>query len=84
MQRFAHLLTEKAIDTINIGLMEMAQLSQNTFTPDFVLIGMLQQEESLLVSVFERMKSGDKYPSSRLGLTASPYLLILRCTELID
>ena len=55
MQRFAHLFTEKVMEAINIGLMEMAQISQNTFTPDFVLIGMLQQEESLLLSVFERM-----------------------------
>ena len=55
MQRFAHLFTEKVMEAINIGLMEMAQISQNIFTPDFVLIGMLQQEESLLLSVFERM-----------------------------
>ncbi len=66
VQRFAHLLTEKAIETINIGLMEMAQLSQNTFTPDFVLIGMLQQEESLLVSVFERMSLDAAGVKSRL------------------
>ena len=57
MQRFAHLFTEKVMEAINIGLMEMAQISQNTFTPDFVLIGMLQQEDSLLLSVFERMAS---------------------------
>ncbi|MCZ6700097.1 MAG: AAA family ATPase [bacterium] len=55
MQRFAHLFTEKVMEAINIGLMEMAQISQNTFTPDFILIGMLQQEDSLLLSVFERM-----------------------------
>ena len=55
MQPFAHLFTEKVMEAINIGLMEMAQISQNTFTPDFVLIGMLQQEDSLLLSVFERM-----------------------------
>ncbi len=55
MQLFAHLFTEKVMEAINIGLMEMAQISQNTFTPDFILIGMLQQEDSLLLSVFERM-----------------------------
>ena len=43
-QKYLRICTEKVIQAINIGTMELANMRQNVFTPDFILLGLLEQE----------------------------------------
>ena len=47
-QKYLRICTEKVIQAINIGTMELANMRQNVFTPDFILLGLLEQEETMV------------------------------------
>lgn len=58
-QKYLRLCTEKVIHAINIGTMELANLRQTIFTPEFILLGIIEQEGSIVHTIFETM---DKNP----------------------
>ena len=47
LQQHVRHLTDKAIEALNVGSVEMVNLHQNLLTPDFILIGLLEQEDSI-------------------------------------
>lgn len=47
--------TERVIEAINIGSMELVNLRQNELTPEFILIGLLEQEDSEVLKIFKDM-----------------------------
>jgi len=55
-QKYLRLCTEKVIEALNVGTMEMINLKQNHLTPDFILLGLLEQEDSFAMNVLEIVK----------------------------
>jgi ATP-dependent Clp protease ATP-binding subunit ClpA len=57
LQQHIHNFTDRVIEALNVGSMEMINLHQDTLTPDFVLLGLLAQEDSMIIEILE-----DAYP----------------------
>ena len=53
LQQHIRNFTDKVIEALNVGSMEMINLHQDTLTPDFVLLGLLTQEDSMIIDVLE-------------------------------
>jgi len=66
LQQYIRHLTEKVIEGLNIGSMEMVNLHQNVLTPDFILVGLLEQEDSILVKLLEQAYPEDKDISDKV------------------
>ena len=60
LQKFVRYFTDKVIEALNIGSMEMVNLHQDLLTPDFVLVGLLEQENSMIVELLETSVPQDK------------------------
>jgi ATP-dependent Clp protease ATP-binding subunit ClpC len=45
--------TERVIEAINIGSMELVNLRQNELSPEFLLIGILEQDDSEILRIFK-------------------------------
>ena len=54
-QKYLRLCTEKVIHAINIGTMELANLRQTVFTPEFILLGIIEQDESIVLQILEEL-----------------------------
>jgi ATP-dependent Clp protease ATP-binding subunit ClpC len=52
-QKYLRLCTEKVIEALNVGTMEMINLKQNQLNPEFILLGLMEQEESFAMKVLE-------------------------------
>jgi ATP-dependent Clp protease ATP-binding subunit ClpC len=66
LQQYVRYLTDKVIEALNIGSMEMVNLHQNLLTPDFILIGLLEQEESMVAELLDRVRPEEKNLASNL------------------
>ncbi|HUU49415.1 MAG TPA: AAA family ATPase [Nitrospinota bacterium] len=55
MQRYFYYCTDKLMEAVNIGSMEMLTLKQNELSPEFILLGLLEQEDSMLFDIFKDM-----------------------------
>ena len=60
LQQHLRQLTDKVIEALNVGTMEMVNLRQTLLTPDFILIGILEQQESQIVKLLETYYPEDK------------------------
>ncbi len=49
--------TEKVIQAINIGTMELANMHQNIFTTEFILLGLLEQEDTMVMYILDELTS---------------------------
>lgn len=56
-QKYLRHFTEKVVEALNIATMEMINLRQNMLTPEFVLLGLLEEENSLVMKVLELIES---------------------------
>ena len=56
-QKYLRLCTEKVIHGINIGTMELANLRQTVFTSEFILLGIIEQHESIVVDILDQLTS---------------------------
>ncbi len=56
-QKYLRISTEKVIHAINIGTMELANLRQTVFAPEFILIGMIEQDDSIIYKMIEQIVS---------------------------
>jgi ATP-dependent Clp protease ATP-binding subunit ClpA len=56
-QKYLRLCTEKVIHAINIGTMELANLRQAVFTPEFILLGIIEQDDSIVTQILEELTS---------------------------
>ncbi len=69
-QKYLRLCTEKVIHAINIGTMELANLRQMVFTPEFILLGIIEQDDSIVMKILQE-------------ITNDPIQIIDRITEKI-
>ncbi len=60
LQQHLRQLTDKVIEALNTGTMEMVNLRQTLLTPDFILIGLLEQQDSRIVKLLETYYPEDK------------------------
>lgn len=54
-QKYLRVSTEKVIHSINVGTMELANLKQSVFSPEFILLGIIEQEDSIVYSILEQI-----------------------------
>jgi len=60
LQQHLRQLTDKVIEALNVGTMEMVNLRQTLLTPDFILIGLLEQQDSRITKLLETYYPEDK------------------------
>ncbi len=66
-QQYLYRCTDKVIEEINIGIMEFFNLKLESFTPEMVLVGMLEHKDSGLVKIIETIgKPAEKILSELL------------------
>lgn len=54
-QKYLRICTEKVIHSINIGTMELANLRQTVFSPEFILLGIIEQDDSIVIQILEQL-----------------------------
>ena len=66
LQQHIRNFTDKVIEALNVGSMEMINLHQDTLTPDFVLLGLLAQENSIIAEILEATYPHDTELSQKI------------------
>lgn len=56
LQKYIRYCTKKAMDAVNIGAMELVNMKRNVFTPVFLLLGLLVQDDSSIMAIIEQLK----------------------------
>ncbi len=56
LQKYIRYCTKKVLDAINIGTMELVNMRHNVFTAEFVLLGLLVQDDSSIITIIEQLK----------------------------
>ena len=87
-QKYLRNSTEKVIQAINIGTMELANFQQPIFTPEFILLGLLEQEDSGILRMLEELEmayaitvhksQGSEYPIVIIPLGSTAPMLLSR------
>lgn len=55
MQRYLRQMTEKVLEAINIATMEMVNLKQNLLTPELILLGLMNQDDSAVLQILDEL-----------------------------
>ncbi len=73
LQKYIRYCTKKVLDATNIGTMELVNMKRNVFTSEFVLLGLIVQEDSSIVSIIDQLKLDTEVIKKRLidGVFAS-------------
>ncbi len=66
LQKFIRYCTKKVLDAINIGTMELVNMRHNVFTAEFVLLGLLVQDDSSIIKIIEQLKLDTEGVKKRL------------------
>ena len=66
LQQHLRQLTDKVIEALNAGTMEMVNLRQTLLTPDFILIGLLEQQDSRVAKLLQTSYPEDKKLTRKL------------------
>jgi len=56
LQKYIRYCTKKLLDAINIGTMELVNMGHTVFTTEFVLLGLLVQNDSTIITIMEQLK----------------------------
>jgi len=56
LQKYIRYCTKKLLDAINIGTMELVNMGHTVFTTEFVLLGLLVQNDSSIITILEQLK----------------------------
>lgn len=56
LQKYVRYCTKKVLDAVNIGTMELVNMKRNVFTSEFILLGLLVQDDSSIMAVIEELK----------------------------
>ncbi len=56
LQKYIRYCTKKVLDAINIGTMELVNVGHTVFTTEFVLLGLLVQNDSSIITILEQLK----------------------------
>ncbi len=51
--------SEKVIEALNIGMMEMVSQKKNIFYPEYLLLGLLEQPESIVTRIFNALQKDE-------------------------
>ncbi|ODS30548.1 MAG: ATP-dependent protease Clp (chain B) [Candidatus Scalindua rubra] len=73
LQKHIRYCTKKVLDAINIGTMELVNMRRNVFTTEFLLLGLLVQNDSSIIAIIEQLKLDTEGIKKRLmdGIFAS-------------
>ena len=73
LQKHIRYCTKKVLDAINIGTMEMVNMKRHVFTTEFILLGLLFQDDSSIIAIAEQLKLDTEGIKKRLmdGIFAS-------------
>jgi ATP-dependent Clp protease ATP-binding subunit ClpC len=55
LQRYLHTSSEKLVEAINLGVAELMSLKQNQLSPEILLLGLLEQSDSIVLKVAEKL-----------------------------
>ncbi|RMD99545.1 MAG: AAA family ATPase [Deltaproteobacteria bacterium] len=66
MYRYYRYFTENVIDAINIGASELIAIRRNELSPEFILVGILMQEDSPVLKIFRELGLEPKRTSQEL------------------
>ena len=66
LKQYLRYFTDKVIEALNVGSVEMVNMHQNLLTPDFILIGMIEQEASMTVKLIETSYPENKNLSNQI------------------
>lgn len=56
LQKYIRYCTRKVLDAINIGTMELVNLKRNVLSSEFILLGLLVQEDSSILAIVDQLK----------------------------
>ncbi len=56
LQKYIRYCTKKVLDAINIATMELVNMGHTVFTTEFVLLGLLVQNDSSIITIMEQLK----------------------------
>ena len=56
LQKYIRYCTKKVLEAINIGTMELVNMGHTVFTTEFVLLGLLVQNDSSIITIMEQLK----------------------------
>ena len=56
LQKYIRYCTKKVLDAVNIGTMELVNMGHTVFTTEFVLLGLLVQNDSSIIAIMEQLK----------------------------
>ena len=56
LQKHIRYCTKKVLEAINIGTMELVNMKHNIFTPEFILLGLLFQDDSSITTIINQLK----------------------------
>ncbi|KHE90890.1 MAG: ATP-dependent Clp protease ATP-binding subunit [Candidatus Scalindua rubra] len=56
LQKYIRYCTRKVLDAVNIGTMELVNMGHTVFTTEFVLLGLLVQNDSTIITIMEQLK----------------------------
>ena len=56
LQKYIRYCTKKVLEAINIGTMELVNMGHTVFTTEFVLLGLLVQNDSTIITIMEQLK----------------------------
>ena len=60
-QKYIFHLTEKSIQAINIGIKEMINMRKYVLIPEYILLGLIEQEDSAVIHLFDELKLNSDY-----------------------
>ena len=56
LQKYIRYCTKKVLEATNIGTMELVNMKRNVLTSEFILLGLLVQEDSSIISIIDQLK----------------------------
>ncbi len=66
LQQYIRFCTKKVLEAINIGTMELVNMKRNVFTSEFILLGLLVQEDSSIITIIDQLKMDTEGIKKRL------------------
>ena len=73
LQKYIRYCTKKVLEAINIGTMELVNMKRNVFSSEFILLGLLVQDDSSVLTIIDQLKMDTEGIKKRLmdGIYAS-------------
>lgn len=56
LQKYVRYCTKKVLEAVNIGTMELVNIKRNVFTSEFILLGLVVQDDSSVLAIIEQLR----------------------------